>query len=113
MVELGKKGYAPAEVEVVDVLGVVHAVVRCDEPKQQIEPAQMNGTVSILSSFHVKLQLTTGASFIHPNISNSLNNNAAKKRQRQQATAHAAGVSVEQLLPSCQTYIWTVNLLLR
>lgn len=39
MVELSKQGYAPANVEVVDVLSVVHAVVGCDQSKDDVKPA--------------------------------------------------------------------------
>ena len=39
MVELSKKGYAPAKIEVVDVLSVVHTVVRRYQSKDNIKPA--------------------------------------------------------------------------
>lgn len=44
MVELSKEGNAPAKVVVVDVGGVVCAVMSCDQPKDQVKPAQTGYT---------------------------------------------------------------------
>ena len=81
----------------VDVLGVVHAVVRCDEPKQQIEPAQMNGAVSIVGGSHVKLQLTAqNMQATHQSIAydSTLTNRRAGSNSKNQH--HATSFKVEQ-----------------
>ena len=55
MVELSKEGYAPAKVVVVDVGGVVCAVMRCDQSKDQVKPAETGYTCQqIYHSKHIR-----------------------------------------------------------